>query len=72
MGCEAYPTVVSEMLRGGISFRRLPILDFSAIRGKRRDEYFAAVRAGWGHDYAPMERMFSGVISRTLRISGSR
>jgi len=49
----------------------LPILDFSAIRGKRRDEYFAAVRAGWGHDYAPMERMFSGVISRTLRISGS-
>lgn len=50
----------------------LPILDFGAIRGKKREEYFGAVRAGWGHDYAPMERIFSEVISRTLRVSGAR
>lgn len=47
-----------------------PILDFGGITGKRRQEYFAAVRAGLDRDYAPMERIFRLVISRTLRISG--
>lgn len=49
----------------------LPILDFGGIRGKRRQEYFAAVRAGLDCDYKPMERIFRLVISRTLRLCGT-
>jgi cell filamentation protein len=47
----------------------LPLLDFSNIRGKKREEYFEAVRTGMRRDYAPMERIFTTVVSRTLRIS---
>jgi cell filamentation protein len=47
----------------------LPPLDFGGIKGRKRLEYFAAVRAGLDRDYGPMERMFSGVVRRTLRIS---
>ena len=32
----------------------LPLLNFSVIKGKQREAYFAAVRAGMGRDYAPM------------------
>lgn len=45
----------------------LPSLDFSGIRGRKRKEYFAAVQAGQGGNYTPMEKIFSGVIRRTLR-----
>lgn len=45
----------------------LPFLDFSGIRGKRRDAYFAAVRAGMSRNYAPMEEIFTFVISWTLK-----
>jgi cell filamentation protein len=44
----------------------LPPLDFTEIDGVRRDEYFAAVQAGMNRDYKPMEKIFSGVIERTL------
>jgi cell filamentation protein len=44
----------------------LPPLDFSGIKGKKRSEYFRAVQAGLDEDYEPMERIFSGVIRRTL------
>lgn len=47
----------------------LPPLYFGDIRGQKRQEYFAAVRAGVGRDYEPMQRVFSAVIRRTLRIS---
>lgn len=40
----------------------LPLLDFSSIKGKRRDDYFAAVRAGVGRDYAPMIDVFRKVV----------
>jgi len=43
----------------------LPPLDFSGIRGKKRKEYFAAVRAGLDRNYVPMEAIFSDVIRRT-------
>lgn len=46
----------------------LPLLDFSEIEGRKREEYFAAVRAGLDRDYNPMEKIFSGVISRTKKI----
>jgi len=50
----------------------LPPLNFGTIRGKERREYFAAVRAGFDRNYEPMERIFSGVIRRTLEISQTR
>lgn len=45
----------------------LPLLDFSGIRGKKREAYFAAVQAGMGRNYAPMEAIFRTVIAKTLR-----
>lgn len=47
----------------------LPPLDFGGIKGRKRLEYFAAVRAGLDRNYGPMERVFSGVVQRTLRRS---
>jgi cell filamentation protein len=44
----------------------LPLLDFSGLEGERREEYFAAVRAGLDRNYQPMELIFSGVVSRSL------
>ncbi len=46
---------------------KLPPLDFSGIKGEKRRQYFAAVRAGLGRDYEPMERIFSDVVRRTRR-----
>ena len=48
----------------------LPPLDFGGVKGRRRQEYFAAVRAGLDRDYEPMKRIFSDVIRRTLRARG--
>jgi cell filamentation protein len=45
----------------------LPLLDFSGIRGKKREAYFAAVQAGMSRDYAPMEAIFRAVLAKTLR-----
>lgn len=45
----------------------LPPLDFGTMGGKLRKGYFAAVQAGMGGDYVPMEKIFSAVIRRTLR-----
>jgi len=43
----------------------LPPLDFSIITGKKKEEYFAAVRAGMKRDYKPMVQIFKGVIGST-------
>ena len=43
----------------------LPGLDFSGIRGKTREEYFAAVRAGFDASYEPMEKVFNDVVSKS-------
>ena len=45
----------------------LPPLGFGKMGGRSRKEYFAAVQAGMGGDYRPMEKIFSAVIRRTLR-----
>ncbi|MHB8791586.1 MAG: Fic/DOC family protein [Desulfobulbaceae bacterium] len=45
----------------------LPPLDFTEFVGKRKEEYFAAVRAGMDRNYQPMEKIFSDVILLTLR-----
>ena len=44
----------------------LPVLDFSNIKGRKREEYFAAVRSGINADYGPMERIFEIVVEETL------
>jgi cell filamentation protein len=46
----------------------LPLLDFGVLKGRRRKDYFGAVRAGLDRDYKPMERLFSGVVDKSLRI----
>ena len=46
----------------------LPLLDFGVIKGRRRKEYWGAVRAGLDRDYQPMEKLFSGVVDKSLRI----
>lgn len=45
----------------------LPFLDFNEVSGERKEEYFAAVRAGLERNYKPMEKVFNEVISRTLK-----
>jgi len=47
----------------------LPILEFSEMIGVRREEYFAAVRAGLDMDYQPMKVLFNDVIERSLWLS---
>lgn len=44
----------------------LPLLDFSSLKGKKKDEYFAAVRAGLDRDYRPMSGIFEAVVKKTL------
>ncbi|HEY7746881.1 MAG TPA: Fic family protein [Desulfuromonadales bacterium] len=43
----------------------LPPLDFSDMAGVRKEEYFAAVRAGLDRDYGPMARLFADAIGRS-------
>ena len=40
----------------------LPLLNFSVMAGERKEEYFAAVRAGMDQDYRPMTRIFADII----------
>lgn len=48
-----------------------PPLDFSAVKGSKRSEYYAAVRAAFDKDYAPMERFFAAVFRSTCRRAGA-
>jgi cell filamentation protein len=48
----------------------LPTLFFGDIAGRKRQLYFAAVRAGLERNYEPMTAIFSAVIRRTLEIHG--
>jgi len=48
----------------------LPSLFFDKLSGKKREQYFAAVRAGLERAYDPMMKKFSAVIQRTLQIHG--
>ena len=45
----------------------LPTLDFGDILGKKKSEYFSAVRAGLARDYKPMENIFRSIIQRVLK-----
>ena len=48
----------------------LPALYFENLSGRKRQRYFAAVRAGLDRNYEPMAKLFSAVIRRTLEIHG--
>jgi cell filamentation protein len=43
-----------------------PLLDFSEIRGRKKEEYFSAIQAGVGSDYSRMEAISTNVILKTL------
>ena len=43
----------------------LPLLDFRTIQGRKKGDYFAAVRAGLDRNYKPMEEIFKLVLNRT-------
>jgi cell filamentation protein len=43
----------------------LPPLDFTEIKGQKKQEYFAAIQAGMDKNYGPMEKIFWEVIDRT-------
>lgn len=45
----------------------LPPLDFVDMIGKDNEEYIRAIQIGVGGDYAPMEKVFTSVIRKTLR-----
>jgi cell filamentation protein len=47
----------------------LPLLDFSLIAEEKKQEYFAAVRAGLDKNYKPMGRLFAEIIERSLSAS---
>ncbi len=46
----------------------LPALYFDALSGRKRQQYFAAVRAGMDRNYESMANLFNAVIERTLQI----
>ncbi len=48
----------------------LPPLDFGHLKGRKKLEYFRAIRAGMQYQYGPMEEIFSAVIERTLKRRG--
>jgi cell filamentation protein len=50
----------------------LPALAFDDLLGRKRRQYFAAVRVGLDRNYQPMAGMFSAVIRRTIQIHDRR
>lgn len=44
----------------------LPLLDFRSIQGRKKDDYFAAVRADLDRNNKPMEEIFKLVVNRTV------
>lgn len=43
----------------------MPILDFSDIRGQKRDAYFRAVQAAMGRDYKPIKNIIRAVLRKS-------
>ncbi len=50
----------------------LPPLDLREISGKGKEEYIEAVQAGMSRNYGPMEKIFTTVVRRTLRLHGQQ
>ncbi len=45
----------------------LPPLDFGYLKRDKKQEYFRAVQFGLDYNYEPMEKIFNGVVKRTLK-----
>lgn len=48
-----------------------PALEYGGIHGREKQAYIAAIHKAMDRDYAPLEKIFSAVIARTLRASRS-
>lgn len=46
-----------------------PLIDFECVRGRKRTEYFAAVREGLDRNYQPMEDIFGCIIRSNMHPS---
>jgi cell filamentation protein len=46
---------------------KLPLLDFKLLKGRKKEDYFTAVRSGLDRNYGPMEKIFDEVIAWTVR-----
>jgi cell filamentation protein len=46
----------------------LPILNFEAIKGRKKQEYFRAVRAGVDRNYEPLTKIFQSIIKRSVKL----
>lgn len=43
----------------------MPLLDFSGVRGRHREDYFAAVQAAMSRHYEPMKAVFRAVLRKS-------
>jgi cell filamentation protein len=50
----------------------LPILDFGDINGKKKHNYFSAIRRGLYGDYKPMEELFAQIMLRSVKVGRHR
>ena len=50
----------------------MPYLDFSKIKGNKKNEYFAAIRACIYRNYDPMSEIFNGLLSFALKVAEQR
>ena len=44
-------------------------MDSGLIAGVKKEAYFAAVQAGMDKNYQPMERLFAGIIEKSVASS---
>lgn len=44
----------------------LPMINFNALQGKKKEEYFAAVRAGLDKNYKPMGKILKQIIAEAM------
>ena len=47
----------------------LPPLNFGLIAGVKKEAYFAAIQAGMDKNYQPMEKLFAGIIEKSVASS---
>jgi hypothetical protein len=51
----------------GRVLKNKPVLNFKDITGRKRKEYFTAIKRGLSRDYGLMEILFEKIIERTVK-----
>ena len=64
----AEPVLEHKVIRAGLKLS-LPLLDFSLIAGVKKEAYFAAIQAGMDKNYQSMEKLFAGIIEKSVASS---